>query len=139
MSLCVGSMRHRVPTMGTSTKILGAVVVLLDLLLGLLLCFWPGVWHELFHADVVRTTFYTAQAVGLFCLSRAALTVAWGSDKDLRSLYVVSIPPVVYLSWFCSGSGVMTVAFYLSLAVLWSLFALLSKPSTAESSTADAD
>ena len=42
-----------------------------DLLLGLCLLLWPGLWHELLHRDIERTTFFVPQALGAVVLARS--------------------------------------------------------------------
>ena len=46
-------------------------MIALDTLLGLLLIFWPGLWHEFVHGWIARTTFFIPQALGALILARA--------------------------------------------------------------------
>lgn len=46
-------------------------LITLDLLLGVLLLFWPGIWHELLHGWIERTTFFIPQALGGLMVARA--------------------------------------------------------------------
>ena len=93
-------------------RVLGAA----DIIFGILLIFWPGVWHELVHGWVERTTFYLAQGVGVTLLARGIVVLR---RADVGRLYALTVPGVVFLAWITAETGPISLVFYLSLVALW--------------------
>jgi len=106
-----------------------------DGLVGGLLLLWPGLWHELLHADIERTTFYVPQALGVVALMRgcfgilalrsndgrrwAALSGVWGAQVILCLMMVFRLGThdprvaVTYIAW-AFGSAVVALTFWRS-------------------------
>jgi len=60
------------------SPILFGLIIAVDMLLGLVLTFWPGLWHEFVHGWIVRTTFFIPQALGVLILVRAIHLMVMG-------------------------------------------------------------
>ncbi len=60
------------------------ISVVHDGLVGGLLLLWPGLWHELLHAEIERTTFYIPQALGAVLLCRGLFAALFIRRPGLR-------------------------------------------------------
>lgn len=93
-------------------------LALVDLMGGLLLTVWPGVWQEWVHPLAMGTVFYPVQRHGALMIGRAGLT-AWAARRpDATRLTMVSacwlleVPGAMLLGWRTAGTGPMAAMVY---------------------------
>jgi len=103
--------------MNRQTYIIRCMLSAVDVGLGILLMIWPGVWHELVHGSVERTTFYLAQAGGILMVTRGLTSMKL---EHVASLYGLGVPAVVYLGWSTAHTGPWAGPVYLGFALVWS-------------------
>lgn len=88
-----------------------------DLLGGLLLTVWPGVWQEWVHPLAMGTVFYPVQRHGALMLGRAGLTV-WAARRPDRVrmtavavAWGLEVPGALLLAWRTAGTGPAEVVY----------------------------
>ena len=92
-------------------------LIALDVCLGICLLFWPGVWHELLHGAVERTTFFVLHAAGLMFITRGVASVFM--NPSTPRLYALTAPAVFYLAWTTAGTSAWALPVYSALGLLW--------------------
>ena len=91
-----------------------------DVLIALVLLFWPALWHEWLHPTIIRTTFYVPQALGavlvfrflvtVFCLrrpsdtGRVGLAYLWGAQVPFFGILILGSVSVSTMACFVYGT-----------------------------------
>lgn len=118
-SLSPGARTVNVDAMERTIILCRWFLVALDVCLGICLLFWPGVWHELLHGTVERTTFFALHAAGLMLITRGV--AAFLLNDSTPGLYALTAPAAFYLAWSTAGTSIWAAPVYSALGLFWTL------------------
>jgi len=100
------------------------VLALFDVVAGLMLVVWPGVWQEMVHPLAMGTVFYPVQRHGALWLGRAGLTLLAARRPDPMRLSAVAaawwldVPGALLLAWRTAHTGPWAGAIHVALALV---------------------